>query len=382
MQISLAVTLVAGAGLLLRSFLAVSAIDLGLDEPEQVLVFNLTLPGAVYPDATATAGFFRALTTRIDRLPGVVSATVSNRLPLSAGTNVTEVSLANDPSRTAGFMELRTVTPSFFEAAGVAVVRGRGLRVGDAVVEPGQVVISEQLARELMPDGGEILGQQITVWDGFEPIVVGVAADIRDRGPTRAPPPTMYFDLGGPFQPTTESVLIRHEGDPLEVLPEVRTIVADLDPGLALDGVQLLSDQIRSVVGRGRTSLMQMISLFGAVALLLGGIGIYGVMTYFVARRRREMGVRIALGAGRGTVARLVLRQGIQMTGVGIIVGVAGALGTSRLMTSLLYDVTPMDPITHASVALLLAGVAVVATWLPARRASRIDPIEAFRDDG
>lgn len=381
-QVSLAVTLVAGAGLLLRSFQAVSSIDLGLDEPEQVAVFNLTLPAAMYPDPTAVGGFFRDLTTRIGQLPAVTHATVSNRLPLSAGTNVTEVNLVSDPSRTAGFMELRTVTPDFFDAAGIRIVRGRGLQVGDAVGQPGQVVISEQLARELLPEGGEILGQQIAVWDGFEPTVVGIAADTRDRGPTRAPPPTMYFDLGGPFQPTAESVLIRTQGPPLEVLADVRAIVRDLDPTLAMDGVQLLSDQVRAVVGRGRTSLMGMILLFGGISLLLGGIGIYGVMAYFVAQRRREMGVRIALGAGREAVARLVLRQGIQMTAIGIVIGVAGALAASRLMTSLLYDITPMDPMTHGTVALLLAAVAVVATWIPARRASRIDPIEAFRDDG
>lgn len=380
-QISLAVTLVAGAGLLLRSFWAVSSIDLGLHEPEQVVAFSVSLPEAVYPDATAVGGFFRDFTSRIAQIPGVVGATVSNRLPLSAGTNVTEVHLVSDPDRTAGFMELRTVTPDFFTTAGIEIVRGRGLRSGDALDEPGRVVVSEALARELMPEGGDIIGQQIAVWDGFAPHVVGVAADTRDRGPTREPPPTMYFDLGGPFQPASESILVRTEGAPLEVVPDVRAILQSMDPGLAMSQTRLLSDQVRDVVGRGRTSLLRMILLFGLLALALGGIGIYGVMAWFVAQRRREIGVRIALGAGRNAVAGLVLRQGIRMTALGVALGVGGALASTRLMESLLYEITPTDPLTHGAVALLLAGVATFATWIPARRAARTDPVDAFRSD-
>ncbi len=380
-QISLAVTLVAGAGLLLRSFWAVSSIELGLHEPEQVVAFNVSLPSSVYPDATTVGGFFRDFTDRIAQLPGVVGATVSNRLPLSAGTNVTEVNLVGDPDRTADFMELRTVTPAFFTTAGIEIVRGRGLQVGDALTEPGQVVVSQTLARELTPDGGEIVGRQIAVWDGFEPVVVGVAADTRDRGPTREPPPSMYFDLGGPFQPATEAILVRTEGSPLEVIPEVRAILGSMNPTLAMSDTRLLSDQVRDVVGRGRTSLLRTILLFGVLALALGGIGIYGVMAWFVAQRRREMGVRIALGAGRNAVAGLVLRQGIQMTGIGVLLGVVGALASTRLMESLLYEVTPTDPLTHGAVALLLASVAAFATWIPARRAARVDPVEAFRSE-
>jgi predicted permease len=377
-QISLAVTLVVGAGLLLRSYWAVSAIDVGLEAPEQVVTFQVQLPSAVYPNADAIRDFTLPLTQRLASLPGVESVGVTNRHPLNGGTNVTEVHAVDNPDQTAGFVELRTVTEGFFEATGMTLLRGRGIEPADHTSEVPVTVVTEELARQLWPEE-DPLGKSVAVWEGFEPQVIGVVSDTRDMGPTRAPPPGVYFPVGGNFQPSNLILVARTQGNPLDLLGMMREEVSQADPNLAVYDVRLLSDIVSQAAGRRRQTSMSLILVFGAIAIVLGAVGIYGVMSYQVTQRSREMGVRIALGAKSGEVSWMVLRQGIRLTALGIVIGVVASYFSTRLLESMLFEVEAGDRLTNVAVALLLALVAVGASWVPARRASRVDPIQSFR---
>lgn len=380
-EVALAVTIVAGAGLLLRSFWAVSSVELGLEDPDQVLVFSVAPPTATYPDATSVAEFYSNLVTGLERLPQVESAGVTSRMPLNGGTNVTEMYANDNPDRTSGFVEIRTVTANYLEAAGIKLLRGRALQPGDEDPEGGHIVISQELARQLFPEE-DPLGKQITVWNGYSPTVVGVAADTRGLGPTRAPPPLVYFHVGGQFQPNQLLVMTRARGNPLDLVADARQVLSGLDATVPVFDIRVMGDVVSQTVGRGRRSSTSLVVMFGALALFLGAVGIYGVMSYFVAQRTREIGVRIALGARSGEVTGLILRQGVRMTALGVGGGVIGAIFAGRLLASMLYEVRAVDPLTHGSVAVLMAVVAISATWIPARRASRIAPTEAFREDG
>jgi predicted permease len=380
-EVALAMTLVAGAGLLLRSFWAVSSIDVGLEAPERVLTFQLSPPSVAYPDRTAVAGFYGSLAGRLEALPGVESVGFTNRAPLDGGTNLTDVASGENPDVMSHFVEIRTVNPGFFEAAGIPLVAGRTFEPGDAREDFDGVVITRELGRQLFGDE-DPLGRTIHAvsWGDFRPTVIGVAEDTRDMGPTRAPPPGFYLPLGGPWVVNSLVALVRTRGNPLDVAPAVREQLRALDAALPLYDVRLLSDVVSQRAGGGRRLSLTLVLIFGGVALVLGAVGIYGVMSFVVAARTREMGVRIALGAGRGDVSRLVMRQGIRLTALGIALGVGGALASSRFLESLLYEVRPSDPLTHGAVAALLTAVALLASWLPARRASHVDPLEALRE--
>jgi putative ABC transport system permease protein len=381
-EVALAMTLVAGAGLLLRSFWAVSSIDVGLARPEQVLTFQLSPPSAAYPDRTAIVGFYGDLESRLASLAGVAAVGFTNRIPLNGGTNLTDVASGENPDVMSHFVEIRTVNPGFFGAAGIPIVAGRGFEPADLREDFDGVVITEELGRQLFGEE-DPLGRTIHAvsWGDFRPTVIGVAADTRDMGPTRAPPPGFYLPVGGPWVVSSLVVLVRSNGDPLDAATAVREQLRALDPALPLYGMRLLSDVVSQRAGGGRTLSLTLVLLFGCVALVLGAVGIYGVMSYVVAQRTREMGVRIALGASRTDVSRMVMRQGIRLTALGIVIGVAGALASSRVLESLLYEVRASDPLTHSAVAALLGLIALAASWLPARRAARVDPLTAMREE-
>lgn len=381
-EVALAVTLVAGAGLLLRSFWAVASVDVGLDRPEQILSFQLSPPSAAYSERPTIVDFYTNLTNSLASLPGVEAVGLTNRLPTDGGTNITDVASGENPDVMAHFVEIRTVNPGFFEAAGIPLVSGRGFAPADQREDFMGVVITRELGRQLFPDEDPV-GKTLDVvsWGSLKPEIIGVAEDMRDMGPTRAPPPGFYLPFGGPWMVPSLAVLVRANGNPLELTPLVREQVRRLDPALPVFNVRLMSDVITQAAGGRRKLNMSLILLFGGVAVLLGAVGIYGVMSYVVTQRTREMGVRLALGARQGDVSRLVLRQGIRMTALGIVLGIGGALASGRVLASLLYGVEPSDPATHVTVAVLLTVVALLSCWLPARRAARVDPVEALRNE-
>lgn len=377
-EIGLAVVVLAVAGLLGNSFYRVARIDTGLRDPEQVLVAQVAL-GDEYEDSASRARFFQELMARVEGLPGVTSAGLTSRLPLFGGSNFTSVPVVGDPERAARFVEWRMVTPGFFDAVGVRLEEGRMMDASDAALDTLRtVVITRELARQLFADESP-LGRRIDLFGdevGME--VVGVVSDLRDLGHERPVPPGVYAAAGNAVAPAFAYLLVRSATDPLQLVPRLRELVQELDPGLPVFGTRTLDDVVRQRLG-GRMFAVSLLAIFAAAALLLGSIGIYGVMSYAVSQRTREMGVRLALGAKGVDVVRLVVRHGVRLTVLGLALGLAGAWLSTRWISSQLFGVEATDPLTYVGVAVLLGGVSLLASWLPARRAARTDPLEALR---
>jgi len=377
-EISLAVVILAIAGLLGNSFYRVARIDTGLRDPEQVLVAQVAL-GNGYEDAEARALFFQAVIEQVEALPGVMSAGLTSRLPLFGGNNFTRVPVVGDPERAARFVEWRMVTPGFFDAVGVQLEEGRMMDASDASLDTIRtIMITRELARQLFP-GESPLGQRIDVFDdevGME--VIGVVSDLRDLGHERPAPPGVYAAAGNSVAPTFGYLLVRSATDPRQLIPQLRDLVRALDSGLPVFGARTLDDVVGQRLG-ARMFSISLLGIFATVALLLGAIGIYGMMSYAVTQRTREMGVRLALGAKSVDVVRLVLKNGIRLTVIGLAAGLIGAWVCTRWISAQLFDVEPTDPLTYAVVAVLLGGVSLLASYLPARRASRTDPLKALR---
>jgi predicted permease len=286
-----------------------------------------------------------------------------------------------DPQIEAKFVEIRRVTPGFFPAAGIPLLRGRLLNDGDGMREAQVVVISDALARTLFPNG-DAVGQRIDPgWneDGYE--IVGVVGSIREFGIVRDPRPALYWPFPVPNPTRSQFFILRTAGgDPLAVLPAVREALAELDRNLPLYDVMTLEDAALRGVGN-RTFATVLFGAFGTLALVLSALGIFGVLAFAVEQRTREVGIRIALGASRGRVIRMVVLQGMSLVLVGLAVGVAVALMASGLLSSLLFQVAPTDPPTLALVALVALASATLASYLPARRAARIEPMRVLREE-
>jgi putative ABC transport system permease protein len=379
-EISLAVVILAIAGLLGNSFYRVARIDTGLTSPEDVLVAQVTL-GSDYADPGARARFFGELVTQVEALPGVTSAGLTSRLPLFGGNNFTRVPVVGDPDRSAQFVEWRMVTPGFFDAVGVRLEEGRMMDASDATLDTVRtIMITRELARQLFPSESP-LGRHIDVFgDGVGMEVIGVVSDLRDLGQERPAPPGVYAAAGNAVAPSTGYLLVRTATDPPALVPRVRELVQGLDPDLPLFGTRTLDDVVRQRLG-GRMFSVSLLGIFATVALLLGAIGIYGVVSYAVTQRTREMGVRLALGAKGVDVIRLVVRHGIRLTVLGLALGLIGAWVSTRWIASQLFGVEPTDLVTYGAVAALLGGVSLLASFMPARRASRTDPLEALRSE-
>ncbi len=380
-EVALSVMLVSGAGLLLKSFQRMASIDTGLKEPEQVLVTNVTLSAGAYDGAEEWAAFFADLVRSVEGIAGVEAVGITNRLPLNGGYNVTNLYRYDDRDRVSHFVELRYVSPGFFDAVGIELLAGRQLTSADGE-EGTNVVVTAELARQLFGSASDAVGGAIVFEGAEEPErIVGVVSDLKDLGRTRAAPPGIYYANGPGATAGRASILtIRVQGDPMDVLPNVRAAVNGLDPSLPVYGTRLLSDVEAQTVGVQRFN-MSLFGLFAGLALLLGAVGIYGVMSYMVSERTRELGVRMALGARGGEVVRMIMKGALSLTLAGMIVGVVAALLSGRFVVELLYEVEPNDPVVLTAVVVILLGVAMAASYLPARRASSVNPVEALRHE-
>jgi putative ABC transport system permease protein len=397
-QLAMTMILLVGAGLLGRSLQHVLDVDPGF-HTERVVVTSLALPDiASDDDARRRVRFLDELLDAARALPGVRAAGGSNSLPLSGGlANGTFAvmpagqppprmedleQLFHDSTRT-GDAAYCVTSPGYFQALGIPLLRGRLLDQRDTPAAPHAAVISQALARARWPNQ-DPLGQTVEFgnMDGELRLltVVGVVGDIRDRSLEAPPPPIIFVDYRQrPRATSTFDVVLRTAGDPAALPPAVRAIVHRLDPTLPPS-----FNTFTAVVGRSlaaRRFNMILVGLFAATALLLALIGIYGVMSYAVTRRTREVGIRMALGAQTGDVLRLILAQEVRTTLAGVAVGIAGALALTRFMRSLLFGVSPSDPLTFAAVALLLVAVALFASFVPARRATAVDPLHALRSE-
>lgn len=382
-QVALALVLLIGVGLLGRSTQRLLDVDLGF-HPEQLLTFQYTIPrtDAWAEDASA---FHAMFLERLEALPGVEGATLGTP-PLSGHWSIT---LVNDvPGRPAipqgedPPIGLHLVGDDYFELLGVPVLRGRALGPGDGTVTQPALVLSRTAAEQIFP-GVDPVGRRLRIGisaDDRDPyaLVVGVVEDVRHNRPDEEVIPEAYYssrEFGGDRSVT---VLVRTSGDPMDVLPAVRDQLSALNPELPISSVAT-GDDLVARAGGDRRIVLVLLSLFAALAVLLAATGTWGVVAYAVADRRRELGLRMALGSNAGAAVRTVLARSLWATVLGLAAGLGGAWATSRLLGTFLFETSTQDPVSYAGGAFLLLGVVFLASWLPARRAAQVDPADALR---
>jgi putative ABC transport system permease protein len=391
-QMALALVLLVGSGLMVKSFWRLKNVDPGFD-PRGVLTVRLNLPEAEYKDAYANARFLQQLLEKVRALPEVVSAGTVTDLPLGGGNSSSGYAFEDfplKPDEVPPILGTRFVSPGYFEALGIPVIEGRAFDRIDPARRSSEVVVSEALARRFWP-GRSALGKRLQQGLGKGKswyTIAGVVGSVRDNGLDDKPRESVYFPVlrtlseeareEAEWVPRSFCLVVKGRVDPASLTARVRQAVWSIDPNLPLAQVLPMPEVVaRSMARTSFTMLLLVIA--AAVALLLGTVGIYGVISYVVSQRTREIGVRMALGAARRDISRMVLREGAVITLVGIGIGLAGALALTRLMLALLYDVSPTDPATFAVVPVMLAAVALFASWMPARRAAAVEPLEAIR---
>ncbi len=376
-EVALALVLLVGAGLLIKSFLRLLRVDPGFN-PHRVLTLRIDLPDSKYSSNDRIAAFYQQLSQRIKTLPGVETVGMINYLPLSPeSTNRTRFTVEGRPVsefETLPVAELRSINPDYFRAMRSPLLKGRYFIDTEKV---SVCIINETMARRFFPHEDPI-GKRVNTGDlapqPFWLSIIGVVGDVRHFGlDDRA-----RFDV---YVNSTESemyLVVRTASDPLSLAPAVRREVQAVDKDVPVSNVTTM-DQILSNSLSSRRFSMLLLGIFAGLALILAAVGIYGVISYSVTQRTHEIGIRMALGAERSDVLRLVVRQGMVLTLAGVGAGVAGSLALTRFLSSLLYEVRPTDPATFVSISLLLTGVALLATYIPARRATKVDPMVALR---
>jgi putative ABC transport system permease protein len=374
---AVAVMLLIGAGLLVRSLIALQHVNPGFD-PDNVLTMRIDLSRNKYNSEEKTTNFFQQLQRRVSGLPGVEAFGLVTELPLSGQPNDVPFTVAGRPPVAPGEefdADFRRVNQNYFSALRIPLLRGRNFTEQEVSRADHVTVVSQQLVEQVFPNE-EPLGKRLVTAIGDQTYeIVGIVGDLRHRSLEDQPFPAMYFPT---FETGRTNLVIRTHGDPLSIAGAIRKEVQAIDPDQPIAEVKLMTDWVESSVAtpRYRTTLL---GLFAALAMILAATGIYGVMSYSVAQRTHEIGVRMALGARRFDVLKLVVRQGMLLTIVGVVLGLGGAFALTRVMSSLLFGVTTKDPITFVAVAVLLIAVAFIACFVPARRATKVDPLVALR---
>jgi predicted permease len=387
-QVAMALVLLVGSGLMVRSFVALKQTDPGF-ETDGLMTFSIAPPRADYEEPASVVELHRRLTDQLAGLPGVQSVGMINGLPLTGAKSAGPMEPVEQPfpeGELGPMIERRQVTPGYFETMSIPLIEGRVLAWTDQADQLRAIVISETLAETFWP-GDDAIGQTIRSQGdenaGWE--VVGVVADVRFDDVTDDPLPIAYAPVlfGNPDEPQAArgmDIVLTVAGDPLSAIAPAREVLRATDARLPMINPRAASDIVRDSMASTSFTVI-LLGIAAGVALLLGMVGIYGVVAYIVTRRTQEIGVRMALGAQAGTVLGSFVRQGLTLTGIGVVIGLVASLGVSRALASLLYGVSATDPLTLTGTAALLVAVSVLATWLPARRASRIDPTQALRGE-
>jgi predicted permease len=393
-EICLALVLLIGATLLMESFKRLRSVKPGFD-PDHVLTLQMSLTGSKYASTSAVANFHREALQRIEALPGVeIAATVTN-LPLELGLdlpfNIEGWAESGSNSGT-GDGYWRAITPSYFTAMRIPLLRGRYFTEPDTEQSSAVVIINEAMVRAYWPNQ-DPLGQHLTIgkimgpeWADAPREIVGIVADVREQALDSQPPPTMfvsYAQVPSKIMTFTNHLLptnwvVRTTTDPLSLSEAVKREILKVDRQQAVSNIRSMDQVLSGSIARQNFNTL-LLSVFAALALLLASVGIYGVMSYSIQQRTHEIGIRIALGAQNGDVVRLVVGQGMLPALMGVAIGLAASLSLTRVLSSLLYGVSARDPLIFAGVSMLLAAMALLASYIPARRATKVDPMVALR---
>jgi putative ABC transport system permease protein len=374
-EVAVALLLLCGAGLSLRSFLQLNSVNPGF-QPQHLVTMKIALPSAEYPKAEQTSAYLDRLLERLQALPGVKDAAATTMLPMSGESDWASFQIVGDPIEDwahAPTTEGRAISANYFRTLGIPLLRGRPFIPADAQ-NKNTVIINEAMAKKFWP-GKDPIGQFIMDLGSNAREIIGIVADVKSAGLDSQSTPEMYTLYSGWWY---IYLVLRTSEDPASVIPAVRAEVAALDKGVPVYQVATMDQLLNNSISPQRFNLF-VLALFAALALVLAAVGIYGVLAFTVNRRRHEIGIRLALGAQQQQVLRLILWGGMKLVLAGLAIGVIASIALTRLMSSLLFQVSSTDPATLAAVAVVLALIALLACYIPARRAMRVDPTIALR---
>jgi putative ABC transport system permease protein len=379
-EVSLSLLLLVGAGLMINSFIRLSSLNPGFN-PDNVLTVMLNLPYSKYREPHQQAAFLQQVTSSMTEIPGIESAGMVIILPFGGGSGSRYFQIEGRPPQPPGQglnADFNLSGPGYFRTLGIPLLRGRDFSDQDTRDKPEVAIINEEMARQFWPDE-DPLGKRIRIGNDPWRTIIGIVGDTRQSRLDVEPRQEMYYPL---LQSPSlfMTLAVRTSDEPEKFVSAVRDRVRSLDADLPLYSIRTMNERLAESVAPQRLTLLLMV-IFAGVAVTLSAIGIYGVMSYTIAQRTHEIGIRMAIGAKTSDVLRLFIRQGMLLAASGMVIGVGAALALTRLMSSLLYGVSVRDPLTFSIVTLLLAIVALAACYVPARRATKVDPITALRDE-
>lgn len=382
-EIAISLVLLIGSGLMIKSLARVLAVDPGF-RPD-TLTLRISLAGSKYPNANQQIAFFQDVNRRVAAIPGMQSAGLISAAPLGGGLYAGGFSIESQPAASEAqdqTADRRMVSPNYFNALGISIIEGRVFSDQDNQNSPGVAIISESLARRFLPNE-DAIGKRIKLGgrDSTRPwlLIVGVCGDVRDTALESDARPCVYVPYPQ-FAVLSMALVARTAGDPKTVVSAIREEVWAVDKDQPITDVKTMSAYVSDSVAPRRSNAI-LLGAFATVALVLASVGVYGVIAYSVTQRVREIGIRIALGAESGDVIKLIVGRGLALVSVGIVIGLGGALALTRVMSSLLYGVRPTDPVAFTLVTFLMIGISMLASYIPARRATKVDPMVALRSE-